>query len=432
MSKEDIIRIADKVIEYALYGLIVFIPISIAGVGILCPLAIVAFLVKTCLSPDFQFIKDNKLIYIFLLLFIIFMAMSLLNSGPYLIKGLRALFGKWMQYIFIFIIAADTFRKPKRARNAIVLMLCVLGIVVLSGYSQRFLGFEFLRNESDALGQGAIADVTSAFKNRNALAGYLVFFLALVLSVSVIRFKKKIYEFFASALVFLSGGVLLLTLSRGGWLGFFLGGFMLAAITKRYKLILLFLILFIVGIFSMSVLRERAMVAFGPSASSPISLVGESSDNGSAIGTSRFVGDPSRFAIWQAALAMIKENPFLGKGLGTFMDYFPQYTKDIGIFYTHNCYLQIWAESGIFSLLFFLSFVGFILCQAGSIAFINRQNNLGLILGGFVAGLFGFLIHSAFDNHLYSVQLKALFWLMLGMTQAICALVCGDRDESVR
>ena len=426
MNREKAANITDRVIEYALYGLIVFIPISTAAIGIFSALAIVAFLVNKTLSRDLYFIKDNKLVYAFLGLFIFFMALSLFNSGPYLVKGFRAFFGKWLQYILIFVIVADTFKDPRRLKNAVVLMLGVLALVVLSGYSQRFLGFEFLRNGQVVSAPNFIPDVTSAFKNRNGLAAYLVFFLVLTLSISAVQFKRTIHKLGTYILVFLTGGALLLTLSRGGWLGFLSGSLFLATVTKKYKHILFFLLFFAIGVALLPGAAERAIATLDSSAIK-VGMISPQADAGPSKSQTT-LSTSFRLYIWQSTIAMIKENPFLGKGLGTFMDYFPKYAKWGEIYYAHNCYLQIWAESGIFALAAFLCFAGLILCRAGRTSFRNRHKDLGLVLGGFAAGLFGFLVHSFFDTHLYSIQLKALFWVMLGLMQATASVLCAKED----
>ena len=125
-------------------------------------------------------------------------------------------------------------------------------------------------------------------------------------------------------------------------------------------------------------------------------------------------GAADRFVVWRAAFNMIKEHPFLGKGVGTFMAYFRDYSNR-NIQYAHNCFLQIWAEAGIFSLISFLSFLGFLLW--GAIAAFTKNRNF-IILGIF-AGLSGFLVHSFFDTHFYSLQLSVLFWTMAGVLQAL-------------
>ena len=82
--------------------------------------------------------------------------------------------------------------------------------------------------------------------------------------------------------------------------------------------------------------------------------------------------------------------------------------------YAHNCYLQIWAESGIFSLLAFLLFLGTIFWK-GIRSFLKTHNPLTL---GLLCGLFAFLIHSFFDTQFYSVAQSFLLWSMLGLLAA--------------
>jgi O-antigen ligase len=110
---------------------------------------------------------------------------------------------------------------------------------------------------------------------------------------------------------------------------------------------------------------------------------------------------------------MIRENPFLGKGIGTFMDHFARYTN-IYPAYAHNCYLQIWAESGIFSLLSFIIFIGAVL-YSGIKKFLATKD---FLLLGFISGLMGFLAHTLFDVDLYSLRLAMLFWVWVGLISA--------------
>ena len=85
--REKILAVADKVEEYSLYAIILFIPFSIGAVESFFCSALSAFIVKRIISPDFTFIK--RPIHFFLLLFYIFCGLSLLNSGIFIGKGDR-------------------------------------------------------------------------------------------------------------------------------------------------------------------------------------------------------------------------------------------------------------------------------------------------------------------------------------------------------
>jgi O-antigen ligase len=115
------------------------------------------------------------------------------------------------------------------------------------------------------------------------------------------------------------------------------------------------------------------------------------------------------------ALKMIKDHPFLGIGMGTFMSNFAKYRYDLQVSYAHNCYLQIWAETGPFSLLSFLAFV-FSVIYLGTKRFLSGNSYLLL---GLLAGVLGFLVHSFFEVNLYSFRLAIMFWAWMGLTIAM-------------
>jgi O-antigen ligase len=224
--------------------------------------------------------------------------------------------------------------------------------------------------------------------------------------------RKLLYFLVSLLAIILLQLCLLFTFSRGAWLGLFAAFSLMLLITNKRKIILFVFLIFVVGIILVPLLRERAMFTFLPE------------------------GDKGRFIMWKGAWAMIEDNPFLGKGPGTFMKYFPSYVKDLGISYAHNCYLQIWAETGIFSLFCFLLFVGSILAMGIKISVtLSRKifkdsslantpfENIHRILFGLNCAIFGFLVHSFFDVHLYSLQLAVLFWVLLGILVATINLI---------
>jgi len=392
--KEKAIVITDRIVEYSLYGLILFIPVSKAAIEIFASFAVLAFIIKKIFLPEFKFVKSKT--YIFLLLFIIFSELSLIHSGPYLEKSIKALSLTWLKYISIFLIVEDTLFTHKRIRNAILILLTMGGVVAIDALSQHFFGCEFLRGRQI---KGGMYFITGPFHHHNALAAYLVCILAFMLVLlSCVKFKKKIYYFGQFFLVVFLGLSFLFTFSRGGWIGFIAAVLLILFLSRKWKVILPVIFIFILLVSLVPAIRERAIFTFQAG------------------------GDSNRFSMWKGAWAMIKENPFLGKGLGTFMAYFPKYTVGLGIQYAHNSFLQIWAESGVFSLLSLLNFLTLVLWQ-GVKSFRKSQDYFIL---GLLCAIFGFLVHSLFDNHLYSLQLSVLFWSLLGILSALINLTTNS------
>lgn len=386
--KPKLLRFLDIAVEYSIYGVLFFIPISIALVGTFAGFAIFLFLLKEILSPDLSGIKANKILFLLLLFFFVFMDLSLLNSGPLVGKGLRALLIKWGRFPLLLWAIIDTFKDPRRIARAGWVILFSASLVGLSVFTQKFFGFEFLRGSA---GGGISIPSTGPFKNQNNLAAYLTCVIPIVLSFMLLKRRNifvKLPFFFVSALLILSS---FWTKSRGGWLGLISGLIFITLAVNYQRIKKLFWFLFFSSYLFLVPLIGAALFFF------------------------RNRRDSDRFILSYGAWQMIKENPLLGKGLGTFMDYCSHYTNNLGAYYAHNCFLQIWAESGIFSLLAFLLFTGYVFFKSISLILTLDKTLNFYLLSGLTAALIGFLVHSFFEVHLYSFQLSFLFWVLLGL-----------------
>jgi O-antigen ligase len=401
--KLRILRFLDVAVEYSVYGLIFFIPISIAMISSFAGFVLTFFLLKKILSPDFSSIKANKVLFLFLFLFFAFMDLSLLNSGPLVVKSLKVLIIKWGRFILLLWAILDTFRDTKRIIKAVCVLLFSAALVGLTVFTQKFFGFEFLRGRASG---GLSLPSTGPFKNPNALAAYLTCVIPIALSISLWKQNSivvRIYSLLVTVILILSS---FWALCRGGWLGLISGLILIALITNYHRIKKVFWPLF-----------SFSYIFFVP-----------------LIGIALFFfqnrRDSYRFTLFQGAWGMIKEHPLLGKGVGTFMDYCTFYTNNGGIFYAHNCFLQIWAESGIFSLLCFLLFAGYVFYRSIKVSLrIPRSLNF-FVLTGLTAGLLGFLVHSFFEVHLYSFQLSFLFWAVLGLTVALISKL--DQEQAYK
>lgn len=382
-------------IEYSIYVLIFFIPISIALVSVFTYIAVVLFWIKQLLSPDFTSIKNNKIFFLILLFFFIFMAMSLMNSGPFIAKSLNALFLKWGRFPLILWMIVDTFRDPRRIVKAAGVFLFSATLVGFSVFSQKYFGLEFLRHRPLCLGY-----VTGPFKSKSDLAAYLICIIPIALSFSLWQWKKIVVRlnFFLILMILMASFIW--TYCRGGMVGLGAG--------------LIFFVFFI----NFRLMNKKLFWAIFPlTFFFCVPLIGM---------VSYILGHRSasgRVMLIQGAWKMIVEHPFFGKGLGTFMDYSAQYTFTHGITYAHNCYFQIWAESGIFSLLSFLVLNGFVYYKSIKLIFRMPASFNFFLIVGINAGLLGCLVHSFFDTQFYSFQLSFLYWILLGLTVTFSSIL---------
>jgi putative inorganic carbon (hco3(-)) transporter len=383
MTKEKVAHILDIFITYCLCALVFFIPISKAIIEAHFAFAAVAFIIRKLVKPDFKFLKDYS--YLFILLFIFFNTLSFINSGVYLNKSLHALFLKWCKYIFVFVVAENTLCTKKRLKAVMLVLLTISTFMGVDALFQLFRGLDFFRNRALIGGR-----VTAAFENQNSFSSFLVptflFVIALVFQPMLIRFK--LFMVFLASLLCTA---LILTFSRSAWFAFSLGLIFLTILSGRSRQYM-----WTIGIWASLLLllpaaQQRIYLTFLP------------------------LGDADRIALWASSWRMIQTNPFLGKGVGTYMAHFRQYADFPRIYYAHNCFLQIWAEAGIFSLLAFLSFVSLIMYRSIK----ELKSNSNFLTLGLACGIFGFLVHSFFDVSLYSVTLAYLFWSMLGILSGL-------------
>lgn len=372
-------KLNSNLLLYSLYGIIFFIPISTAAIEIFFSFALLFFILNKLINPDFGFLVNK--FYLFLAFFICFTALSLVNSGIYFEKSCIAFIFKWFQYILMFIIFHDTFlANPRYTRDALRIFFAIAVLMVIDGIFQQLAGIDFIR-----LVEFPRDGISATFKNRNDFAAYLVPIFFLLIAFLLNRDVHKMVRRLHFVLLFLILLCLILTFSRGAWVGFFLGLFLFTLLLRKKKIMTTFVCI-VATFILVPPLRSRLFSS----------------------------NDAFRFTIWRVASSIIRENPFLGKGVGTFMDYFSKYHTRMSPQYAHNCFLQIWAETGIFSLMSFLVFNIYLLF----ISIQKFKKNKDFVLLGLVIGMFGFLVHSFLDTQLYSLQLRTLYWVWMGMIAA--------------
>ena len=392
MNKDKISSVIETWSEFFIYGFILFTPLGNAGGEIFFGLLAVCFVIRKALHPDFHYLKETE--YLWLLFFFIFCGLSLINSGPYLGKCLKALFLKWGKFILVFLIFREMLTSQLRLKRVTWAILIVAAIIGIDAMVQFFRGTDLFYSRPSLPGSDYHA-LTATFKNSNNLASFLglVTLVALAMAATAKTLKLR---WILWTLTTVLGTCLLLTFSRGAWIGFSGGLLLMIFISRRWKVLLPVLFFFFLAIFLNSSTAQRAIPVY-------------------SLATGRSTaGFSERTQILGIGFQLIRENPFLGKGLGTFMDYSRQRSPTQAAEYAHNCYLQIWAESGIFSLLAFLFFIGTMLGK-GVKAF--KRNEDPLLLG-LLGGIFAFLIHSFFDTQFYSLAQSFLFWSMLGILAA--------------
>jgi len=219
MKKEKIICGLDEAQQLCLCLIIFFLPISSAIIEVFAAGAMLFFILKKLLFPDFNFLRSKLMIP--LLCFFVLSSLSLLNSDPYLIKSMKAIIFKWSKYIALFVLVADSFDSRERIKNAVGIIIISSFFVGIDGISQRLFHLEFLRGKNLIEMKPSVFAITASFNHYNSLGSFLVMVLPLTIAFLFAKeMKKKIRWLFFLFLVF-SWFVFFFPFSQGGGVGLF-------------------------------------------------------------------------------------------------------------------------------------------------------------------------------------------------------------------
>lgn len=389
--------------EYALYTLIFFLPISKAIIEISASLAILAFIIKKIITRGrLATTSLNK----FLFLYVGICGLSIIFSTN-IHMSLRVLFTKLLENILIYFILVEVINNRKKIYNVVAILFLSSTLVCIDGFFQYFTHIDFLRHRGWPYSPNPFTlRITGPFVTSNDLAAYLLplSLLSLVLFSNI--YKNRVINRILKVLPLALLICLFLTLSRGAWVGLSIGLLFLARFLKNNKLVttlILILALFLTSLWFFLPKGKKADLKIRFDFFDP--------------------GGRDRIELNKISLRMLEVAPIFGLGLGTYMYNFDRFNLDKksypwGASYAHNCYLQIAAETGLFGFLSFLFLLGALFYTSTkqiNKAPMSRERNLNLSL---LAALFAYLIHSAFDTNLYNLDIGILFWYLLGLSQS--------------
>ncbi|HDZ76914.1 MAG TPA: hypothetical protein ENH41_02375 [Candidatus Omnitrophica bacterium] len=404
--------IIDRTIMFFLGLMIFFLPISKAVIEISASICIFAWIIKKIIifkrdnSQNFidrmkDFFRETSRLNIFLILFIFANLLSVIFSSNFGLS-INAFIAKLMEYILIFLIVRDTVNSRLRYRIIISVLLSSLMFVSFDGFFQKIAGYDLFRHRELFMGR-----VTASFINPNDLGSYLVTLIPLALGLSLI--KKNLKLRLCAVIVSIAAlAILVFTLSKGAGCAFLAALVFFGFYTKKRYVLAIFVSLFIIALiltlffnFSYSVLVGR--------------IFSFASDAGVA----------DRKLLWAAAVRMFLHSPIFGVGLGTFMKNYPNFWIQAtpAISYTHNCYLQTLAETGIVGLSAFMLFLFSWLKRTCKV--LSRRGNTFYQLSfmGLTTGIVAYLLNSFVDTNFYSLPIAVLFWYLLGLQQAAMNLI---------
>jgi putative inorganic carbon (HCO3(-)) transporter len=119
-----------------------------------------------------------------------------------------------------------------------------------------------------------------------------------------------------------------------------------------------------------------------------------------------------RLRYWQDTLALIYRSPFIGTGMGNFNLAYSRFT--------HNSYLQFWAETGIVSLAAVIWLVAAI-TKKGIARAKTRKSPSDITISDFNTNIvlltanIAFLLHNFIDFTFFLPEVSLIWWIILGL-----------------
>lgn len=292
--------------------------------------------------------------------------------------------------------------------DALVFLLVLAGAAVSAyGICQYLFGWGY---QSDAWVDSEMFSsigfrVTATLQNPNMLGQYLL----LVIPVGGARllscktWKARIFYFVSCGLMCLC---MILTFSRGAWLGLvFAGAIFFVLLDPRLIMLAPFALIALYF-----VLPETVISRF--------TSIGNLKDNSTSY----------RVYIWLGSLAMLKDGYWLcgvGPGETAYNAVYPAYSYNTIVApHAHNLFLQIVCDAGICALAVF-ALVLFWYFRSLCAGLAKKQDFAGKMLHiAFISGMAGFLVQAMTDYSFYNYRVMLIFWVYLAL-----GMVVSRRDE---
>jgi putative inorganic carbon (hco3(-)) transporter len=317
-------------------------------------------------------------------------------------------------YLLLFALCARVLRQPRFRHWLIGLYLHISLIVSVYGLRQWFFGAPALATWVDPTSSfSKTTRVYSYLGNPNLLAGYLL--SAVVLSaVAIFAWQSWFKKALALTMLVVNGSCLILTFSRGGWIGLLVGVLTLVGLLYYWwslqmptfwrRSMPLILLASLTGLLVLSVLfvepvRDRVFSIFADR--------NDSSNN-------------FRKNVWTAVFKMIQDYPILGIGPGhnAFNKIYPLYQLPrYSALSAYSIFLEITVETGFVGLACFL----WLIIVTFNTAFLQlgRLRELksvdGFWLMGAIAAIAGILAHNLFDTVWFRPEVNTVWWLMVAL-----------------
>lgn len=372
----------DYLIQLFLLIAIFFLPFIITISYLSLLITLILFVMKLYREERIKEIFSNSLDYYIVAFFgvALLSVVCLINSyanAKGFISNILIVFAITVCYF----ITKDLIKRVENIKKATKILLIQGIILAIYGIFQYFTA-----------GSSRVSSFTGS---PNTLPNYFIIIIPLAMTYFFSNYSLK-ERFLAGSGIIAMLICLILTFSRGGWVGFACSIIVFILLVDK-KFLPWFLVVSVVSIFILPYpVLDRAM-----------SMANFTNDNSNI----------QRLYIWMSSWNMFKDYPILGIGLDQFRELYPKYILWPGGNiqpHAHNLILQRFVEIGTLGGLIFLGLCFKIFAFSRNII----QDIAGykrIVFISCLAGLIGIFMHGLFDDPFYDDGTFILIWFIIGI-----------------
>lgn len=389
---------------YAAIFLAPFVPTMILAA--MCLWTAFSLIIKSISSEDFKWKFDGVGMSILLLLGV------LLVSSVASFAKLGSIKVWLMYFVFLgfYFVVINTVKSKEQLYGLVKILVISGALVALYGIMQYLFGWTTTNAWIDEeMFEDATMRVYSTLGNPNVLGEYILLILPLS-AVYMLKYKWKELSKWTYGAMFLCLAVcLVLTQSRGCWIGFVLSLVIFITFYEGKWWGLIPIVLCILPFIVPQTIVDRIM------------SVGNMNDSSTSY----------RVYIWMGTLGMMKHYWLGGIGMGevAFAQVYPFFSYNAIIApHSHNLFLQLLVEAGISGLIVFVVLQIVFIKNMSNVYRLNDKKNINSMLSLAIAsGVIGFLVQSMFDYTFYNYRVMAVFFMVMAIGMSLKHLNFSDR-----
>jgi O-antigen ligase/tetratricopeptide (TPR) repeat protein len=349
--------------------------------------------------------------------------------------------GLWCLWLLLGVCGAKLVLHPP-ARYRLTAGLLSLMVVVSGVGLLQAIGYDLV-----GLPEGYEYAPLTTLANPNFVAQYLEVYLPLCLTLGLPWIRSGGIRALAIAAFIAGLGLLVLSGSRGAWLGTLLAGIALVAFlaTPRQVLRHALLSLLVIGLASpvVDTVLRSIPVSHGLSASAVLEETAASAwDRALSTFDKQNFSRAMRLLIWRDALHVIEEQPWLGVGPGHFGLELMAHRTPTGQrewrelmgdrrnqpYHAHNEFLEVWAETGVVGVVALIWLLGAGIWYTWRLARTTEDPFDRALVLGCMGGLVAATVHAMFSFNLRDPVSGTHLWVLCGLAAGIGARQQGARE----